>query len=298
MRDALAQSVLIVLAAILPAAASAESHDAQQTVPEAPRVVDAATSSSATSQPATRTYAPASGMAPSATMRLAPIQPAVSATQPRPQTVENMLLERIQRSLRDPVLGETDDEQRARIEQLIADSEQLVERTGGGPRRLQMLNLQLQSYNNSIANWPDADDVDGKVLELRSAARRTKAMDEPESQSLGDFWLLVADLHEINASRLPLEKRRAQAEPLLERYLAAHPDAPMAPAVRNALAELQGTQQAKRGEAVVETADGDTDRAGAPASTQPTDEPAATQPTTTRPAADASASQPAPTDTE
>ncbi|MAE62077.1 MAG: hypothetical protein CMJ49_12055 [Planctomycetaceae bacterium] len=224
---------------------------------------------------------------PATTERIKRAPPAAT-TQPLKLTERQKLMKRIERALSESVFGLRGSEQVRRIDQLIADCSRMVELTPDGPLRLSLLNIQMQGFNNNLTNNAGLIEVEMQWKRLRGAARRAKAMDEPEAQAVGDYWLLVANLNDIKDSGLPLDKQREQSMPLLKRYLKAHPKASLAPAVFTALGQLDpaATQPATSQPATSQ-----------PATTQPaTSQPVMSRPATTQPAPGAT-SQPAAAET-
>ena len=83
---------------------------------------------------------------------------------------------------------------------------------------------------------------------IRVSARRVKAVDQPDADAIGDYWLLVADLYDINRAGLSVEERRRQAVPLLEAYVIEHDQAAPTPAVLRNLDQVRAggdTQRAR-----------------------------------------------------
>jgi len=85
---------------------------------------------------------------------------------------------------------------------------------------------------------PDPDEADRQLARLRAAARRAAAIDLPRAMSIADFWRLTADLIDLNRGPLDEPARRTRAAALLRDYLARHPDAAPAPAIRRTLQSL------------------------------------------------------------
>lgn len=109
--------------------------------------------------------------------------------------------------------------------------------------RFDALNLQLQSIYTRLVEYPDASDVDRQLGRLRAAARRIKTINLPGDKtsctSVGDFWLMTAELYDMNRTKLPLDARKKQAAALMKDFLAKHPDWPAAMDVREALVQLE-----------------------------------------------------------
>ena len=56
---------------------------------------------------------------------------------------------------------------------------------------------------------------------------------------VGDFWLMTAELYDMNRTKLPLEARRKQAAGLMRDFLTRHADWAAAMDVREALKQLE-----------------------------------------------------------
>ncbi len=107
--------------------------------------------------------------------------------------------------------------------------------------KLRALSVQMQSLYARLAADPRAAEADRLVARLRAAARRAKALELPDRAAAveGDFWLMTADLVDVNRIGLPHAERQAQAAQLMAEFLKKHPAAPMADDVRAVYAQLQ-----------------------------------------------------------
>lgn len=132
------------------------------------------------------------------------------------------LLDRITRALNQP--GENLDPVQIRdlLDRLIVDATQLANVTEPGKLQLQALSLQMQATYQRIVRFPKDVEVDRRLSRMRAAARRAKAIDEPSAGAVGDFWLMTADLFDVNRSALGPVARRQQTRQLLEGHLEKH----------------------------------------------------------------------------
>lgn len=105
--------------------------------------------------------------------------------------------------------------------------------------------VQMQAIYLRLMHEPAGPEVDRLLGRLRTAARRTKALtiNSATAQAEGDFWLLTADLFDLNRSGLPIEAQQQQASQLLGAFLALHDSAPMARHVRAMHEALQNKGQ-------------------------------------------------------
>ncbi len=201
----------------------AETDPPDDAGPEAPSPTDAA-------EPA----AEPSGFGASA--------PATAPTPPRAEMdgAANGAYVRMQTRLLAPP---TADDPAALREQLLAltrDASQVALLHDDPAIRLEALEVQMQALHARLAAEPepDADEADRQLARLRAAARRAAAIDLPRAASIADFWRLTADLIDLNRGPLDEPARRARAAARLHDYLARHPDAAPAPAIRRALQSL------------------------------------------------------------
>jgi len=148
------------------------------------------------------------------------------------------LLARIRKSLVTPDPIAEGQAVKKQLDQLIDDTGRLAAITEPGPLQLQSLSLQMQSLYTRITRWPDDPKVDRMLFRLRAAARRAKTLDQPQAGAIADFWLLTADLFDINRLNLPPDQRRKQTQQLFDEYLVAHGAGPTSDAVRTMLTRL------------------------------------------------------------
>lgn len=174
-----------------------------------------------------------------ATPGLAQDKTGPSADPPVVSTSEQAaLLARINKALNQP--GENLDPVQIRdlLDRLIVDATQLANVSEPGPLQLQALSLQMQATYQRIVRFPKDVEVDRRLSRMRAAARRAKAIDEATAGAVGDFWLMTADLFDINRSALDATARRQQTRQLLEGHLEKHASGPTAKAAQAALDRL------------------------------------------------------------
>jgi len=123
--------------------------------------------------------------------------------------------------------------------ELTNNASQLALLTDPGPEQFDALSVQMQALYARITEATDAMETDRLLSRLRSAARRTKAIDLPQAPAIGDFWLMTAELFDLNRTPLSTEARREQAAALMAEYLEDHPEAGPAESVRTAYIDLQ-----------------------------------------------------------
>lgn len=169
--------------------------------------------------------------APSATQPVAPVQP------PEVPLTPAVLEQRINALLKDP--GPMIDRVAVQnqLDLLTDNASQLALMSDDPRKRFDALSVQLQSIYTRLIEYPDSSDVDHLLGRLRAAARRIKAIDLRGELpgAVGDFWLLTAELYDMNRMKLPLEARRQQAAGLMKDFLAKHADWPAAMDVREAM---------------------------------------------------------------
>ncbi len=108
--------------------------------------------------------------------------------------------------------------------------------------QLDSLNMLAQGLYVQVTRFTEPRLADRHISRLRITARQAKAVDHARAEAIGDFWLLAADLYEINHSELSTSARQVQAAELMSEYLGAHPDAEAAPGVSDALQQLKGAR--------------------------------------------------------
>jgi hypothetical protein len=153
------------------------------------------------------------------------------------------VVERFQRLLKEPDAQADPQAVREHLDELIATASELALVSRDGPVRLQAMSVQMQAIYTRLAGYPAAEDFDRMLSRLRATARRTKALNDPRAGSIGDFWLLTAELVDINRSGLSAAERQEQANQLMSEYARRHPMGPPAREVREAQEKLVAQQQ-------------------------------------------------------
>ena len=98
-----------------------------------------------------------------------------------------------------------------------------------GPQRLAANQLRMRAYNALAqqalqSQRPVATSF--RLAQLRDVAKQTKAIQTIDADITGDYWLLLADLIDINRTTLGLRKRQAQAIDRLAAFVHAQPPGP------------------------------------------------------------------------
>ncbi len=183
---------------------------------------------------------------------------------PTPADRERELAEQMTVLVQRPEPQASDEEVYRQLSSLNSNAIELYNTARPGPLQLQALSVQMQADYANIVDAPSDADISGYLTNLRTNARWAKTLEVDEARSTGDFWLMTAELVEINRSPLPLEARQRQAAEQMDEYLDRHPDAPPAKSVRQALTSLNTARGIKS----------ETDApATQPATTQPTTQP-------------------------
>ena len=134
---------------------------------------------------------------------------------------------------------------RERLDRLNEQSRVIVSNASEPAAKFEGNMLQLRAYNALtqqavLENQPER----AKLLNgnLRDTARQTKALGDPRSVAVGDFWLLQSDLIDMNADEATAAQRRSRAIDRLERFRADRAPGPVSrdayPIVRDADAAL------------------------------------------------------------
>ncbi|MBI1372925.1 MAG: hypothetical protein GC159_09215 [Phycisphaera sp.] len=158
------------------------------------------------------------------------------------QTLTLDQIESIERRLTEAMAKpapETDEaEVRGKLEGLIRDAAGLAKLTGPGTLRLQAWNIELQALYLRMVRWPRDAAFDAYHRRLRDVAGQARQIKLPDADALGDFWLMTADLIEVNRSDHALKEKQKRVQKLLTTYLTEHPDGPSAAACKQALSDL------------------------------------------------------------
>ncbi len=157
---------------------------------------------------------------------------------PHFKTREQLIRERLAKLLQKPDPKISNASVKYRLDQIIKDARLLAHEAPSPKTKLTSLSLQMQTLYVRISRFPTDEKVDQYLFALRATARRTKAMRQDNAAAIGDFWLLSADLFDINRADLPLPERRRQMRQLMTQYLNTHRDGPATPAVQAAFLKL------------------------------------------------------------
>ena len=108
------------------------------------------------------------------------------------------------------------------LDALAKHSQKLAGSLKDSNAKLQARQIQLEAYN-ALASQArlsrDKREASYRVLQLRSAARSTREIASPNARTLGDFWLLHADLFEINQADADRAVRGRRATERMEKFL-------------------------------------------------------------------------------
>ncbi len=134
--------------------------------------------------------------------------------------------EQLDRVLSDSGLpvGEARDQTAAQIEALAQRSNVYSKQAPSPRARLEAGNLELRSYNalaQQAYRDQQTDEGASRNRQLRAAAEEVKAIPEPAAETVGDFWLLQADLLDLNNSAGDVPQRQRRAIARLEQFVAA-----------------------------------------------------------------------------
>ena len=130
-------------------------------------------------------------------------------------------------------------EVKARLEALADEAGVMARRLDAGPLKGAALGVRVQAMYGLVTRWPG--DVLGEVrlAEMRRSARQLVAMGGVDGASVGDYWLMMAELVEINGQEgLGGAEKRVLARREMNRYLERYRSGPGVGAVRDALFAL------------------------------------------------------------
>jgi len=154
------------------------------------------------------------------------------------------------------------DQRRRRIAEIAATSNTIAGEHEDDPD-LQYVARQneMRAYHalaqDAAANGRPAE-ASYRLTQLRNAAQETRDTDNAYAPATGGYWLLVADLTDLNRAAAPVAQRQPRAIERLSAYLAAHPDGQTPEAigtqVRMALVRLYD-QAGRNAEACAQLAD-------------------------------------------
>jgi len=170
---------------------------------------------------------------------IVPDDPPTTQATPVMMDVKAALRNRMNELLAEPAPTSRGEAVQRQLVELTNNASQLALLTDPGPEQFDALSVQMQALYARITEATDAMETDRLLSRLRSAARRTKAIDLPQAPAIGDFWLMTAELFDLNRTPLSTEAKREQAAALMAEYLEDHPEAGPAESVRTAYIDLQ-----------------------------------------------------------
>lgn len=156
----------------------------------------------------------------------------------RPQTMAEALNTRLQRLLVPPSPATDPVKIQRQLDYLNDNAARLAEVAKTDAEKLYARNVELNGRYARVNMFAEAPDVDAELGRLRAAARRVKALYTPEAGAIGDFWLMTADLFDINRLKVPLAERQRQAAQVLDEYLDRHPKGPASQYVADAAEKM------------------------------------------------------------
>jgi hypothetical protein len=132
------------------------------------------------------------------------------------------LLAKLTESEKSKTSGKQSKQMIDRLDALAKRSQELAGTLKDSNAKLQARQIQLEAYN-ALASQArlsrDKREASYRVLQLRSAARSTRGIASPSARTLGEFWLLHADLFEINQANADKAVRSGRASERMERFL-------------------------------------------------------------------------------
>lgn len=155
------------------------------------------------------------------------------------------LLSQLQKRIEQPPAADATPEQiRQRLDEIIVDATTLIDQASASRLRMTARSLQLQAIYLRLSRWPKDPMRDSLLLQMESSARKLAEMDEPQAGPLGEFWLMMAQILQINQGAEPPLARRGRFAELLEKYLEKHPAAAPSESVKQMLADLRKAEAA------------------------------------------------------
>jgi len=119
-----------------------------------------------------------------------------------------------------------DDEPRDRLETIASRSNRIALDNQDQPAvQYQARQVELRAYHalaQDAVIHDRAAEASYRLTQLRNAAQQTRRSDNRFAAATGDFWLLLADLIDINRNVRGVAKRQAKAASKLEAFLADH----------------------------------------------------------------------------
>jgi len=220
-----------------PAAGANAGADVTKSAEPMPTSRPATTRPAATQPAATQPAATQPAATQPAATQPAATQPA--ATRPEAAAVTGQVLaDRVRKLIREPEPTARRDAVQRQLVELTDNASQLYQNATEPPIRLSALSVQMQALYTQIVEDPRNEHVDRLLSQLRAAARRTKSLDQPDADAVGDFWLMTSELLDLNRMKLSIDERRAQSAELMNEYITDHPEAEPTADVKAALADL------------------------------------------------------------
>ncbi len=145
------------------------------------------------------------------------------------------LNQRLQMELSPQSPGSDPQQTQRRLQQIIQDAAHLADSSDNAQIKFQCYSLQLQAVQSLIQRWPADPETDRRLADLRLLARLTKALPRSDGLALGDYWLLQAELFELNRSELTDDEKRRQSEQVLRSFILVHERGPAVDAARKAM---------------------------------------------------------------
>ncbi len=130
------------------------------------------------------------------------------------------------RRVGDAGTGEAATPPQKRLEQIASTSNTIARNNPDQPRvQYQAQQVEMRAYHalaqDAVVN-DRAAEASYRLTQLRNAATQTRQSENRFAAATGDFWLLLADLIDINRNVAALPQRQAKATAKLEAYLTAH----------------------------------------------------------------------------
>ncbi len=160
----------------------------------------------------------------------------------QPAAMREILEHRLHRLLEPPPPDTDPAKIQRQLDVLNDNAERLAEVAETDKAKLWAYNVALSGRYARVNRFAQSPDVDAELSRLRAAARRVKALDTPAAAAIGDFWLMTADLFDINRLALPLVERQRQAAQVLDEYLDRHPRGPASEQVATAVKRLSAAR--------------------------------------------------------
>ena len=138
-----------------------------------------------------------------------------------------------------PVAGASEVEVRGRLDRLVEESGNMAGRLDAGPLKQAVLAVRIQALYAQVTRWAGDPLNESRLAEMRRNARQVVACRGSDSAAVGDYWLMTAELIEINGQEgLSAAERRRLAVREMNRYLERYRGGPATGAVRDAVFAL------------------------------------------------------------